>query len=530
MSLQTLRRVAALGVALVGCASRVHAQAPTISPETTVGPGALPGSQSSTLGPLPGSGGGNFLATPGGGILGGRPGATTPRVPTAITMPGAGGDQVPAQTSPVPTVPPLTAVPLYGTLELPVREDEGPADGLTIDQAIDRTIAANLDLMARRYEIPLADADALQASLRANPLLYADTQLVPYGSYSTRRPGGPTQYDLNISYPIDYSHKRRERIASARAAQRIVEAMFQDAVRLQIANVGNAYINALAARETLRYTETGLRGLESLLAATQKLIPGGDRTRADVLRIKAQRDTAEVGVLDAREGYVKAKRILGGFLAMDPAESEALELRGSIRDPGPPAPAPEELTEMALRYRPDVIANRLGVPYAMAQYKLQRANAYSDAYLLYQPYTFQNNTPFHEKSAHSWALGITMPLPLYNRNQGNIRRAELNIPQTQIQLAALERQVAIEVRQAQSEYMVTRAYVEKLETGMLASSREALEGTRKLFIAGEAGDLTQLLNIQREYNNAVRMYHDTAIRHRRSVIGLNTAVGTRVLP
>jgi outer membrane protein, heavy metal efflux system len=529
MTLRNLGRFAALVVAGTVCAPRAHGQAPTISPETTVMPGGMPGSQSSTLGPLPGAGGGNFLDTPGGGVLGGRPGATTPRVPTSITTPG-GGEQNPGQAVAVPRVAPLTEVPLFSTLELPLTDDEGPADGLTLDQAIDRTIRANLDLMARHYEIPLAQADILQASLRSNPLLYADGQLVPYGQYSALRPGGQTQYDLNISYPLDYSHKRQRRTASANAAKRVVEAMFQDSIRLQIANVANAYINALAARETVRYTETGLRGLNSLLAASQKLGVAGERNKADVLRIKAQRDQAELGVEDARQSYLKAKRALGGFLAMPPAEAEALELRGSIRDHSSTAPAVEELTLMALQYRPDVNATRLGVQYAMAQLKSQQANAFSDAYLLYQPYTFQSNAPMHLKSSHSWALGITVPLPVYNRNQGGIKRAELNIPQTQIQLNAIENQAAIDVRQAESEYAASRAFLERLETGALSSAKEALEGTRKLFLAGEINDVTQYFNVLREYNNIVRLYRDTAIRHRRSVVGLNMAVGTRVLP
>ena len=62
------------------------------------------------------------------------------------------------------------------------------------------------------------------------------------------------------------------------------------------------------------------------------------------------------------------------------------------------------------------------------------ANRYQDAYLLYQPYTFQNNAPFGKQSATSWALGMTFPLPLYNRNQGNIERAKLNVTQSQIEL------------------------------------------------------------------------------------------------
>ena len=58
---------------------------------------------------------------------------------------------------------------------------------------------------------------------------------------------------------------------------------------------------------------------------------------------------------------------------------------------------------------------------------LAKANAYPDVYVLYQPYTFQNNTYLGVPSAYSWTLGMTATIPLYNRNQGNITRAKINI-------------------------------------------------------------------------------------------------------
>ena len=233
--------------------------------------------------------------------------------------------------------------------------------------------------------------------------------------------------------------------------------------------------------------------------------------------------------MDAEEALLKAKRTLGGYWNLPPDAAEGLEVRGSLRDTAPPPPGIEELTRMALECRPDVVAYRLGVGFAMADLKLQEANRFADAYLLYQPYTFQSNAPMGLKSATSWAVGITMPVPLYNRNQGNIQRASLNISQTQIQLAALQRQVTIDVRQAQREYEVTRAYVDRFEAA--CSPRPGRRSMmRKLFVAGELPDVTHFLAVQKEYNDLVRMYRDTAIRHRRSMIGLNTAVGSRVLP
>ena len=533
MATRSIRWWLAPGLLATALARWAGAQAPTLGPETSIEPAApLPGSGNSMMGAIPGSGGATSASAPPGAgqILGGRPGATTPRVPTSVSTPGEAGAQAPVTEGvALPRALPLTEVPLFGSLALPTAEGEGPPDGLTIDQALDRTARTNLDLLARHYEIPLAQADILTAGLRANPIFYADGQLVPYGAYTRDRPGGQTQYDVNISHPFDVSGKRRARVDVATRAKRVVEAQFQDAVRVQLGNAANAYVNALAARETLRFAETGLKGLQRNLEATVKL-EASMRTRADVNRIRAQRDAAAVGVLDAREGYRKAKRVLATFVGLPLDVAERMELRGTIRDLAPPPPPAEELTRLALSCRPDVVAFRLGVRFAESGVRLQQANRLNDIYVLYQPYTFQNNAPINQKSATSWALGVTVPLPVYNRNQGYIERARLNVGQTRVQLAALERQVALEVRQAQQEYELTREYVRQLETGLLASAKQAEEDTWKLFQSGELPDVTSWLAVQREYNDAVRQYRDTAVRHRRSMLALNTAVGARILP
>ncbi len=69
------------------------------------------------------------------------------------------------------------------------------------------------------------------------------------------------------------------------------------------------------------------------------------------------------------------------------------------------------MIQIALTNRPDVIAYRLGVERAKSDVKLQYANRFQDVYVLAQPYTLQDNTPFGLKSPTSWALGVTVPLP-----------------------------------------------------------------------------------------------------------------------
>jgi cobalt-zinc-cadmium efflux system outer membrane protein len=185
--------------------------------------------------------------------------------------------------------------------------------------------------------------------------------------------------------------------------------------------------------------------------------------------------------------------------------------------------------KIALESRPDVQSTRLGLQRARADVRLARANRFSDIYVLYQPYTFQNNAPYGLKSAYSWALGVTVPLPIYNRNQGGIARSELNVSQTQIELADLERQVKIDVEKALTEYTVTRREVEELRQDVVPAARQVRDNAYRLYTAGETS-VVDYLTAQREFNDIAKQYLDTAVRHRQSMLALNTAVARRILP
>jgi cobalt-zinc-cadmium efflux system outer membrane protein len=522
-------------LAFVMLASRAGAQAPTV--DTSV-PG-LPGSSGSLLGPLPGGGGGSFGNLPGaGGILGGRAGVSAPKgIPTAITTPGAGSGPTDMQMS----ISPPQAQPVgpvsgrfSGTLELPGEsEDWGPADGLTLDRAIDVTLQRSLDLRAKFYEIPMARADILQANLRSNPVFYQDGQLLQYPGGSTQftraAPGGPSQVDTNITYPFDMSHKRQARTVVASRAERVLEAQYQDAVRNRIDDVYGAYVNALGARQTVVYSIRSVEGYEKLTTLTKELHDKGQVPLADLNLVENRLRIARLGSRDAQAAYRRAKLDLGSLMNLTVDEIAKLELRGTIQDTAPPPPPLVELRKIAVDERPDVAAFRLGIPYAEASVRLAKANAFSDVYGLWQPYTFQNNAPFGLRSQVSWAIGVTVPLPVYNRNQGGIERAKINVTQSQVQLSEAERQLMIDVEKAVQEYEVSQRLVEDLRKDVIPDARYVRDAAQRLWQGGETS-LLNFLQAQLDYNDVVKQYVDTAIRHRQSMLSLNTTVGRRILP
>jgi cobalt-zinc-cadmium efflux system outer membrane protein len=421
-------------------------------------------------------------------------------------------------------------LPGYGDLDLPAGDLRlGSNEGMTLDLAIETLVRQNLSLLALQYEIPMAEADVLTAGLRTNPIFYADAQLVPYGQYTRENSGGQTQYDVNITHPLDLSRKRQARTNVARAARRTIEAQFQDAVRQQIDNLYTLFVDVAASELTLSFSRSFLEGTTRLRDINLELLRKGQISEPTVDALTAQVDQSRVQVREAEQALSRTTRALAQILNVPRQDALALKIRTDLRNVDSLPQQEEELIETAMNSRPDLIAFRIGIERANAEYLLARRERLSDFYLLYQPYTFQNNAPFGLKSPTSWAIGLTAPLPIYNRNQGNIERAKLNVHQTQVELAALERQVADEVSEAVREFELSRMAVLDYERNVLPTARRVRDAAFQRWRGGTTS-VIEYLDAQKDFNEHVRDFRDALVRHRRAMLDLNTAVGARVLP
>ena len=295
----------------------------------------VPGDPSSSA--LPESPGATGTVRSGGAKAGSQPvipvgpGPRYPRVPRGITQP-------PEPFGPHPGlgIEPLSPLPeserpLSGSFGVARLGDlEEPPTGLTIDQAIDRVLRINLELRAQAMEISKARADVLTAGLRGNPLIYLDSSLVPYSTFAGTA-GGPTQYDVNITHPLDLNHKRRHRIEVAVRAQKVTEAQYQNAVRLQLDNLYTAWIDVLAAQATIRFIESGLESLADHQKVTEALLKQGAASQTDVNNVRILRDNNELTLLEAKETFDDAKRTLAALLSLPLEEAETFQVRGSMR-------------------------------------------------------------------------------------------------------------------------------------------------------------------------------------------------------
>jgi cobalt-zinc-cadmium efflux system outer membrane protein len=420
-----------------------------------------------------------------------------------------------------------------GGARVPEDGGEGPPDGLTLDAAIERFVHHNRDLRTKFLELPQGEADILTAGLRTNPLLFYSSDSIPYGSYSRDRPG-EIAHELSVVWPIDFSGKRRTRVAVAKKEKQILDVQYQDAVRLGIDDLYTAYVDVLAARQAVRTAERSIGLYDQLIVDVHIPDTGGaapisEKDEDDRDNLTIERDLAAMSIGDERARLEKAKQRLGGLLDLSPEESGRLEIHGSIRVAVPGSPTYDSLIQLALCNRPDLIAYRLGVERAREIQKQERAERFSDAYFLYTPYEYRDNSQTNTFSTVSWGGGLFVSAPLFNRNQGNLRRARLNIEQTQIEAVTAERKVIAELHQALHDFDNTAEDLHRLETVTLPAVRRKRDKAWNR-MHSRAISAETFLAVQRDTSSLVRYYRDTLTRHRRNTLKLNTAVGMRILP
>jgi len=484
---------------------------------------AVPGGSYGRLGPAPGSGESAIRPLPGFETRV----AQRPDVLSAAANPIGGVTPSRPEYLAAPLPAAAAETPSWGPLELPAPHEDGPADGLTLDAAIGLVTAQSLSLRAKFREIPKATADVLTAGLRGNPLVFGSVDNAPYGEYSTDRPG-EVGYGITVIQPIDINRKRVYRVIAAERARQVIHAQYQDAVRVEIDMVSMLFIDALAARETMRYVEASIAGLQEVLATVERLVKGAEMTSLERERVLVQLDSATLAREQAAAAFDKACEQLAAALSL-PAPAEApLELRGSLRTDLSQVPALEQTIQLAQINRPDLRAFQLGIQRAGAEIDLAVKERYPDVFVLYTPWGLTDNSGIGERNAESWGISGMASVPLFNRNQGNIRRAQLSREQTSLEWAQLQRQVETEARQAYRDLEAARAKTERLEAVILPRAHAIRDKTLAQMRGGQV-DALSYLQAQREYVDVVRQFRDALIDLRRAALRINTVVGVRLV-
>ena len=128
---------------------------------------------------------------------------------------------------------------------------ETPA--ITLDQAIQEAISKNLDLVAQRLNVSVAETREITARLRPNPVLTVAGQSLNLlgATYSPNTPLGPNQLNIHTDFPVERGHKREERIVFAKEQKSLAELGVREAMRQVIFGVQTAFVDIQQAKNNL---------------------------------------------------------------------------------------------------------------------------------------------------------------------------------------------------------------------------------------------------------------------------------------
>jgi len=448
-----------------------------------------------------------------------------------VTSPGrAPGAPSSSSTPDAPqpqTVPPgsTSAPPGAGTPPETATRPSGqqPAPKLiTLDEAITLALANSPTLQAARTTVPQSQAQEITARMRPNPVLSWDALFIPIfspGNFSESFVNNVQQFDIGVGYLIERGHKRQARLQAARDATAVTQSQLYDAERTVTLNVAQQFVNALLAKSNFEFAQQDLASFQETVNISQERYKAGDISEGDLLKIKLQLLQFQTDVASARIARAQALgtlRQLIGFQAVPGNYDVAGELAFQ-----PLTVGREDLQARALRERPDLKAAQQGVTAAGSQVALAKANGKQD---LDTAFTFS-----HVSGASSGSVSFSIPLAIFNRNQGEIARTRFALTQAQLTEKAAEETVFTDVSNAYEATKTNQEIVELYQSGYLNQAQQSRDISEYAYKRGAAA-LLDLLDAERSYRSTQLAYRQALATYMLSLEQLREAVGSRTLP
>jgi cobalt-zinc-cadmium efflux system outer membrane protein len=401
--------------------------------------------------------------------------------------------------------------------------------GLTLDQAILECLQSDPKLRAGWEAITQANADLLTSSLIPNPTLTVDGIFLPLRRFTPDRPGGPPQVDVIVAYPIDWFlfGKRAAAITNARLGVDVSAADYADVVRQRLAAVVAGFYDVLEAQALLdlaRQDRDSLKRVEGITAQRVKLGGVGnvelDRVRVSVLDSQREVRSRETALAAAKS---KLRALVGRGEASSP-----IDANGNLAVPAPAKPLnAEEAVAVAEQNRPDIISLRRQIAKAGSALRVEQTKAapsIGPTFALSRQ--FQQSIGFAD--APSYDVSLVMSLPLFDRNQGNIAKAESALSQSNLNLRAQVLQLRAEVEQAANTFRAAYVNVTANDPEQLRVARDVRDKIEAAYKAG-GRTLLEVLDAQRSYRDTYRTYIMGQSTYWHSLHQLNAAMGKQLL-
>ena len=364
---------------------------------------------------------------------------------------------------------PLGLAALLGTpVPSPAQASPSQATVLTLEQALEQASTHSLILAAAAKEVEAAEGAVRQAGVLRNPQLNASVE-------DTRRDMRTTTATLDI--PLELGGKRSARVAAAERARDVAQAELAQA-RVEVRNsVITAYFAVLLAQERVRLAGSSADVATHAADAIAKRVIAGKVSPVDETRARVDQANAQLEVSEAQAQLHAARQALSTLWGdIEPTFSR---VAGDI-DAAPQRPALGQLLRQ-LDASPGLLTSRLKLDRRRALVDVERSKARPDLTLSVGA---KRDNDLGRTQA---VVGVSIPLPLFDRNQGAVYEAIQRAGKASDELQASRLPLIAEIQQTSNQLSVARTALEVLQTTVLPAALQAYEAASKGFEAGKFG-------------------------------------------
>ncbi len=389
---------------------------------------------------------------------------------------------------------------------------------LSVNDALGLFVSQNLDVLIAKYGIEYTKGHEVTARLFPNPLLSVGT-LSSYTQGRTLSNSG--QLFTQVAQLFELAGKRGYRIESAGFGTQSAEAAFEDAVRQLGFTVKDSYYRIQLAQRRLVLAEENRERFTRILDINTIRFKKGYIAEVDLIRIRLQMVDFHSQVIQSLQEAESARGDLRQLLRLSPKTVLELTTELGFRRIDPDI---EKLRVAALDVRPDIRAKRYTFSQRESELKLAKAYRIPDV-TIGAGYAVQG--PQGPDNPQQWALNFGLPLPLFNRNQGGIRQAEVSLQSAEADLDKTVNLVENEVEVAYRNLLQSRQLVEAYFGAVLEDARSTFTIVERAYERGGA-TILDLLDAARTSRTIQQNYIEALFNYQHHLFQLESAVGQEI--
>jgi outer membrane protein, heavy metal efflux system len=391
---------------------------------------------------------------------------------------------------------------------------------LDLESAIYLAIERNPSLMAAKFEIQVLEGDRITAGKKPNPVFSLQAEDFPIRAHPCPL-FGTQEITSRLDYEIERGGRRKLRTEAADQALEAQKLAYQDKIRLLRLEVERTFFRTILAKSNLEASKLILDQADRMISLNRVRFKQGDLSALDLSRIEVERLRFQDDFFQADLALRNAKSSLlallnASDLSHDVDVTGALQVDTKYLEPGmPPEATLDALIQIALKQRPDLSARSWQEKRADTETRLQRA--------VRSPNVTVGGGYKRNATDNTIVFGVTVPLNVFNRNQGEIVRADAEQKRAASLVAAAQKEIQLEVQQAHNAVEINRLRVDYIRTQQLQKAEEVRRVTLESYNLGGA-TLIDYLDAQRTYRDTLRIFNQALFDERISLYELSSSI------